>query len=342
MAPRLDIVQGYSRDSTRVGRNFLCEVSRSGFSNDTFRTALSPPGVSYPASRRRSFSAFWADTGRKALESKSAEVQHPPGHKSVLARLDSHPRVYGMSDPKRFKVQSKIAGENESSLRRYQDLVIGSRRWKDLILYEGIQLLAAWVPGALGLVLRKNLYPLILGKCGRGVVFGRDVVLRHPRKIRLGDGVIIDDGVMLDAKGTEQSGIELGDGVFVGRGSILSCKGGTIRLGARSNIGFHSEIFSSNKVEVGADVMIAAYVYILGGGTYRTDRTDIPMNQQYDFEGKGGVEIGDDVWIAAHAVIFDGVRVGSGAVVGASAVVNRDVPSKTISVGIPARSVGLR
>ncbi|MBC2604038.1 acyltransferase [Puniceicoccus vermicola] len=247
-----------------------------------------------------------------------------------------------MSESKRFKVQSEIAGEKESSLRRYQDLVIGSRRWRDLFLYEMVQLMASWVPGALGLVLRKKLYPFLLGECGSGVVFGRDVVLRHPGKIKIGSGVIIDDGVMLDAKGDEHSGIELADGVFIGRGSILSCKGGTIRLGARSNIGFHSEVFSSNKVEIGEDVMIAAYVYILGGGTYRTDRTDIPMNLQYDFEGKGGVVIGDDVWVAAHAVVFDGVQIGDGSVVGASAVVNRDIAPRSVSVGIPARAVAER
>lgn len=247
-----------------------------------------------------------------------------------------------MSESKRYKVQAEIAGGGESSFRRYQDMIIGSRRWRDLILYELIQVFASWVPGALGLLLRKKLYPLLLGECGTGVVFGKDVVLRHPKKIRLGAGVILDDGVLLDAKGEEASGISLGEGVFIGRGSILSCKGGTIRLGARSNMGFHSEIFSSNQVTVGEDVMIAAYAYILGGGTYRTDRTDIPMNLQCDFAGKGGVTIGDDVWIGAHAVVFDGVEIGSGAVVGASAVVNRQVSPKTIAVGIPARSVGER
>ncbi|MFP4352142.1 MAG: acyltransferase [Puniceicoccaceae bacterium] len=244
-----------------------------------------------------------------------------------------------MSESKRYKVQSEIAGSGDSSLRRYQDLVVGSRRWRDLFLYEFVQLFASWVPGAAGLLLRKKLYPLLLGGCGPGVVFGKDVVLRHPRKIRLGAGVIIDDGVLLDAKGGDGSGIELGDGVFVGRGSILSCKGGRIRIGDRSNVGFHSEIFASNRVEIGADVMIAAYVYILGGGTYGTGRTDIPMNQQYDFEGRGGVSIGDDVWIAAHAVVFDGVSIGDGSVVGASAVVSKDVGERHVVVGIPARPV---
>jgi len=247
-----------------------------------------------------------------------------------------------MSDSKRFKVQGEIAGDRGSSLRRYQDLVVGSRRWRDLVLYESVLLVSSWVPGALGLLLRKFLYPLLLGGCGKGVVFGKDVVLRHPWKIFLGRGVILDDGVMLDAKGGADSGIELAEEVFVGRGSILSCKGGKIRLGARSNVGFHAEVFASSQVSIGDDVMIAAYSYILGGGTYRTDRLHIPMNQQCEFEGKGGVTIGDDVWIGAHAVVFDGVEIESGAVIGASAVVNRKVPANSISVGIPARAIAER
>ena len=51
-------------------------------------------------------------------------------------------------------------------------------------------LLAQSVPGALGLALRKALYPLLLGACGRNVVFGQNVVLRHPHKIRIADNVV--------------------------------------------------------------------------------------------------------------------------------------------------------
>jgi len=243
---------------------------------------------------------------------------------------------------KHFKVQANVSGQKSSSLRRYQDLVIGNRKWWDLFLYEFIQLFASWVPGALGLFLRKLCYPLLLGSCGTGVIFGRDVVLRHPRKIHLGCGVILDDGVLLDAKGDENSGIVLGDEVFIGRHSILSCKDGRIELGKRSNVGFHSEIFSSSLAKIGEDVMIAAYCYILGGGSYRTDRLDIPMNQQYDFEGKGGVVLEDNVWLGAHVVVFDGVTIATGSVIGANGLVNRNIPSNVIAVGQPARPVSNR
>ena len=52
------------------------------------------------------------------------------------------------------------------------------------------------------MVLRRKLYPLLLGKVGRNVVFGMNVVLRHPHKIAIGDDVVIDDNCLLDAKAT--------------------------------------------------------------------------------------------------------------------------------------------
>ena len=127
-------------------------------------------------------------------------------------------------------------------------------------------LATSWVPGALGLVLRRIAYPWLLGSVGRNVTFGQGVVLRHPGKIHLGDDAVIDDLVLLDAKGSEQPGDPLGHGVFLGRGTILSCKDGDIVLGDHVNIGFHSEIFSGSTVAVGAYGLFAAYTYLVGGG----------------------------------------------------------------------------
>lgn len=54
------------------------------------------------------------------------------------------------------------------------------------------------------------------------------------------------------------------------------------------------------------------------------------------------VVIEDDVWIGAHVTVLKGIRVGSGAVVGAGAVVTRDVPTGAIVAGIPAKVIGYR
>jgi acetyltransferase-like isoleucine patch superfamily enzyme len=52
--------------------------------------------------------------------------------------------------------------------------------------------------------------------------------------------------------------------------------------------------------------------------------------------------IEDDVWIGAHVTVLKGVRVGSGAVLGAGAVVTRDVPAGAIVAGVPAKVIGYR
>ncbi len=51
------------------------------------------------------------------------------------------------------------------------------------------------------------------------------------------------------------------------------------------------------------------------------------------------VVIGDDVWIGGGCVILPGVTIGNNAVIGAGAVVTRDVPPNSVVVGVPARKV---
>jgi chloramphenicol O-acetyltransferase type B len=60
------------------------------------------------------------------------------------------------------------------------------------------------------------------------------------------------------------------------------------------------------------------------------------------FEGKGDTVVGNDVWIGAEALILPGVRIGDGAVIGARAVVSRDVSPYAIVVGNPAKEVRKR
>lgn len=238
---------------------------------------------------------------------------------------------------KDFKIQESITGKKQSKIKRYMDLVVGTDSYLDLLKYELIVLLFSRIPGALGVFLRGKFYSPLFKHVGRGVVFGSNMVLRHPNKIEISDNVIIDDNVLLDAKGSEDSGIFLGNEVFIGRNSILSCKGGKIYLDERANIGFNCEIFSSNNVHIGKDNLVAAYTYIVGGGNYKLDRTDIPINRQPDFEGKGGVVTGDDVWLAAHVVLLDGSKVGKGSVVAAGAVVSGEIPDYSIAGGVPAK-----
>lgn len=233
-------------------------------------------------------------------------------------------------------IQQAMSG---SALRAYQDLVVGSRSLRRLLLYELVVLTSSWVPGALGLLLRRLLYPLLLGAVGRGVVFGQGVVLRHPHKVRLGDAVTVDDLVVLDAKGRANRGIDVGRGAFLGRGSVLSCKDGDIALGDHANLGFHCEVFSGSSVVVGAHALFAAQVYLVGGG-HEFEARDLAVIDQP--RTSRGIVLGDNVWLGAGAKVLDGIRIGSHVVVGANAVVTADLPQGAIAAGVPARVLRLR
>jgi acetyltransferase-like isoleucine patch superfamily enzyme len=232
-----------------------------------------------------------------------------------------------------------MAEPGKSAFAKYQDLVVGERSWPRFLLHEAVMLLTSWVPGALGLVLRKLAYPVLLGSVGKGVVFGQGVVLRHPRKIRIGDGVVVDDLVVLDAKGESNHGIVIGNGVFLGRGTILSCKNGDIELGDHVNIGFNSEIFSGSRVTVGAHGLFAAYTYLVGGG-HEFSQAEVPVIEQERVSR--GIRLGENVWLGAGAKVLDGVSIGHNVVVGAGAVVTSDLPDGVVAIGIPARVVRSR
>ena len=60
------------------------------------------------------------------------------------------------------------------------------------------------------------------------------------------------------------------------------------------------------------------------------------------WDNKGDIVVGNDVWIGYEAVILSGVKIGDGAIVGARAVVTKDVPPYTIVGGVPAKPIRKR
>src|SRR5262245_47773077 len=160
------------------------------------------------------------------------------------------------------RAQDQLLANDRSARQKYASLVVGKPGLWALIEHELIVTLTQACPGALGLTLRKMFYPWLLGSCGRNVVFGQNVVLRHPHKIHVGSNVVIDDNCLIDAKGDSNHGIRIGNGVFIGRNSILSCKNGDIDVADQANIGFNCELFSASRVSVGRSALLAAYTYV--------------------------------------------------------------------------------
>lgn len=233
-------------------------------------------------------------------------------------------------------IQRDLHDARVGKIGKYCNLVIGKRGIWTLVKYELIVMLCANMPGSLGLLLRSRLYPALLGRVGRNVNFGMNVVLRHPHKIYIGDNVVIDDNCLLDAKGENNYGITIGSGSFIGRNTILSCKDGDIEIGDNANIGFNCEIFSASKVTLGKNALFAAYCYLVGG-EHTFARTDISVLEQ---ERKSdGIVVEDNVWLGASVKVTDGAHIGRDCIIGTSAVVRGAIPEFSVAVGIPAKVI---
>jgi len=114
--------------------------------------------------------------------------------------------------------------------------------------------------------------------------------------------------------------ILIGNNVYVGKGAYLS-----------ANAGLHI----GNGVTVGPELMVM-------GGDHKFDEVGMLIHQMTTGGANQPVIIEDDVWIGARVTLLKGVTIGEGAILGAGAIVTKDVPPYTIYAGNPARRIGFR
>ena len=243
-----------------------------------------------------------------------------------------------MTESAECKVKELTKG---SAFGAYRALMYGNMGLGQIVWAEILYVLIGGLGGAVGLFLRAKLYPALFQSCGRKVVFGKNVTIRHPHKIVLGDGVVLDDNSVVDAKGADNRGIVLRDRVYVGRNTILYCKNGDIEIGENVSFSANCVVFSSNKLVMKKDSVVAAFAYLLSGGEY--DLNDpTPFALQKGTCTQGPLEIGAGCWIGAGAQVLDGASLGDRCVLGAGAVANKPLPADAVAVGVPARVVKSR
>jgi len=130
---------------------------------------------------------------------------------------------------------------------------------------------------------------------------------------------------------------EVGKEVNIER-SVFFGQGKDIRIGDYSGIGLGARI--QGPLTLGSHVMMGPDVIIYTRG-HEIKECTIPMIWQGETKAKP-VLIEDDVWIGARVVILPGVKIGQGSVIGACALVTKDVPPYTIMGGVPAKIIGKR
>lgn len=230
----------------------------------------------------------------------------------------------------------KMFNPNKSASQIYREMTVGDAGWGSWIYYEIVILLFGILPGALGLVLRRIFFKPLFAEVGRNVVFGRNMNIRQPSKIKIGNNVIIDDDCTLDGKGEVNQGILIGNNVTIGRFSALVCKDADIIIGSHVNIGTNVKIIAANKgkIEIGNSIDIGSGCHFSGGSYDYADAAQLPSSQRIETKG---IILKDLSWIGAGVIILDGVCIGTKTIIGAGAVVTNEIPANSIATGVPAK-----
>ena len=143
------------------------------------------------------------------------------------------------------------------------------------------------------------------------------VLNRVKRFILLKGGAIINKNVSIDVGVIIRnlSDLSVGENCVISAYCVLICKGG---------------------LEIKNNVLIGYGTKIL---TQNHDISDKESLIRFSGHNYGRVVIHDNVWIGANAVILPGVEIGEGAVIGAGAVVTKNIPAYTVYGGVPAKLI---
>jgi len=178
-------------------------------------------------------------------------------------------------------------------------------------------------------------------------VIGSRAKLGDIRNIYIESGGCIADGAVLtttfpspkpDFTWKGGNYIRLGKNCQIRFGAVISCSdGGDIDLGDNVLIGPYCLLFGN--LSIGSNTLLAPHVVIVPNN-HNIDSIDTLIKNQTTTSL--GVKIAEDVWLGTHVTILDGVSIGRGAVIGASAVVTKDIPNYAVAVGNPAKVIRYR
>ncbi len=161
----------------------------------------------------------------------------------------------------------------------------------------------------------------------------------HPL-LELGRHCFLAEGVLV-YQDRDGGAVRLADAVHLHRHvTIQTGQGGSVAIGEGTHVqprcqfsAYLGPIRVGRRVEIAPACAFYSYNHRVAAGT--------PVREQ-PLTTKGGITVGDDVWIGYGAILLDGVSVGDGAVIGAGSVVTRSVEPDAIVAGNPARVIGRR
>jgi acetyltransferase-like isoleucine patch superfamily enzyme len=194
------------------------------------------------------------------------------------------------------------------------------------------------IPLAAGQKLRRFVYPFVLGRMGADVQIETGLELLNAPDIFLGNQVSIARNISLNAW-HHGSKLIIRDHVRLDQGICFQTLGGRIEVGEKTYIGAYVCISGPGNIKIGKNCLIAAQTGLYASN-HIFEALNLPINQQ-GAECKG-IVIEDDCWLGSGVKVLDGVTIGQGSVIGAGAVVTKNIPPYSVAVGVPAKVIAHR
>lgn len=169
-------------------------------------------------------------------------------------------------------------------------------------------------------------------KRGKDVSFGVINEIRGTEFMQIGRNTAFSDYLYLTAWGNAEC-LEL-------TGHESNCQSPRLCIGEHCRFGAYNHITCINRITIGNNCLTGKWVTITDNSHGDTDLESLkiaPINRP--LVSKGAVTIGNNVWIGDKVTILPGVSIGDGAVIGANAVVTKDVPPYCVVGGNPARII---
>ncbi len=253
------------------------------------------------------------------------------------------------------------------------NLAVKERRTQSnsLWLYRKESILTAlveWIPRAPGIVLRNWVYRSLFAKIGNSVRIQSGVEFVQPRYIEIGNNVTINRGVYLSSAATNKTQVGnnsvcLEDRVNLGLGVQINTFGNNSQIYLRKQVildrGVDIRALDEGYIEIGESTYVGPYTCLAGPGPIKIGKSCLIgshsgiygnnhnfADPQHKIVEQGitckGIAIEDDCWLGTSVKVLDGVTIAQGSVIGAGAVVTKDIPPYSVAVGVPAKVISQR
>lgn len=156
-------------------------------------------------------------------------------------------------------------------------------------------------------------------------------------RVEIGDNVYIRRDVEIRVH--KDARVIIGDNVKIDRGvRILATGNAVVNIGEGCSIGLYSVLNGKDNITLGEKVLVSGFVYLQASmHNYDQQEAIKDLGSRCD-----PIVISKESWIGAHAVVMPGVKMGIGAVLGANAVLTKDVEDYCIYGGVPAKFIKYR